>query len=105
MDRPLLRRISWPQVALGFVLALVASLAAPQIAAASVAGVAGGGFVGARFAARDGLLQGSAVAALWILAADLLNLPVVPADTLPAIGFDLLHLVAGAGGGWLATRS
>jgi len=77
----------------------------------SVLGVAGGGFLAGRIAGAAGLFQGAVVAVLFILlqgaiasvgtatAVDLVT------DTAATVGRDALLLVAGAAGGWLATRS
>lgn len=102
---PLSRRVSWPHVALGVLLAAVAAALAGEAIPFTVLGVAAGGFLAARLAKSAGVLQGAAVAILWILLATLQGLPSLPADALGVMGFDVLHLAAGAGGGWLATRT
>ena len=77
----------------------------------SILAVVAGGSLAGRIAGAAGLLQGAVVAVLFILlggaiaslgsatAVDLVT------DTAATVGRDALLLVAGAAGGWLATRS
>jgi len=77
----------------------------------TVLAVAAGGALAGRIAGAAGLFQGAVMAVLFILlqgaiaslgsatAVDLVT------DTAATVGRDALLLVAGAAGGWLATRS
>ncbi len=100
--------VSWRHVALGALVALaVAELAGTGVV--SVLAVASGSFLAARLAGHHGLLQGAATASSFVVVAALLDtvaaVPLLPADTTALVVLDTLHLVAGAGGGWLATRT
>lgn len=101
-------QVSWRHVALGALFALaVAELAGAG--PVSVVGVGVGGFLAARLAGRQGLLQGAATATGFVVVAALLDtvatVPLLPGDTAGLVLLDTLHLAAGAAGGWLATRS
>lgn len=100
--------ISWLHAALGAIVALLfAEVAGAGVA--SIAGCAVGGFVAARLAGKFGLFQGAATATGFIIIAALLDTisptPLLPGDTTVLIVLDVLHLAAGAAGGWLAIRS
>jgi len=102
--------VSWPGVLAGAAVATLVDLLTGGLLF-TVLAVAGGGALAGRIAGSAGLLQGAVVAVLFILfggaiasfgpatAVDLVT------DTAATVGRDALLLVAGAVGGWLATRS
>jgi hypothetical protein len=100
--------ISWRHVALGALFALaIAELTG--LGAISLGALAAGGFLAGRLAGHHGLLQGAMTGTSFIVAIALLDtlaaLPLLTGDTVTLVALDALHLGAGAGGGWLATRS
>ncbi len=100
--------ISWRHVVAGALFALaVAELAGAGALSVLAVGVAG--YAVGRFVRHHGMLQGAATAAAFVILAALLDtfasVPLLPADTVFMVVLDTLHLAAGAGGGWLATRS
>lgn len=102
--------ISWKGVLAGALLATLVGLLNGGLLFSALA-VAGGGWLAGRIAGAAGLFQGAVVAVIFVLlqgaiaslgtaaSADLLT------DTAATVGRDALLLVAGAAGGWLATRS
>jgi len=77
----------------------------------SLVAVAAGGYLAGRMAGRDGLFHGAVVGVLAIIAASIAasagNATVsnVLVDTLTIVVSDVLLLLFGSAGGWLATRS
>lgn len=103
-------KVSWPGVLAGALVATLVGLLTGALLL-TVLAVAAGGSLAGRIAGAAGLLQGAVVAVLFILlqgaiaslgpvaAVDLVT------DTAATVGRDALLLVAGAAGGWLATRN
>jgi uncharacterized membrane protein AbrB (regulator of aidB expression) len=98
----------------GLALSIVVAIAGVFLgfpAIPGLCGVAAGGYVAGRVARRDGLFHGAIVAALAIVlisaaaSAGNANVSNILADTLSIVVSDVLLLLFGSAGGWLATRS
>ena len=102
--------VSWSGVLAGAALAVAVSLVGGALRVPLVA-VPAGGFLAGRIAGAAGLLQGAAVAVVFIVVQAVLaslgpaGTADLVADTAATIGHDVLLLALGASGGWLATRS
>lgn len=98
----------------GFLVAAAVTIALPLLgfsALGPIAGSAAGGAVAGRVAGRDEAFHGATIAALLIVALAIVasfgaaSAGDVLADTAWTVLSDLLLLLVGAAGGWLARRS
>lgn len=113
MDRNTVPTLDTVATAAGVALSIVVAIGGLLFgfpAIATLCGVAAGGYLAGRMARRDGLFHGLIVAALTIVAVDIVasagqqTVNDILADTLTIVVSDVLLLLLGCAGGWLSTR-